>query len=57
LGEFKPFSFEYYELPIYMIMGALGGLLGAFWISMNNKLNKFREKYVKMKIAKVLEVN
>lgn len=75
LGEFKPFSFEYYELPIvssvklhineiymifllqYMLMGALGGLLGAFWISMNNKLNKFREKYIKMKFAKILEVS
>lgn len=39
-----------------MLMGALGGLLGAFWISMNTKLNKFREKYIKMKSSKILEV-
>lgn len=36
-------------------MGCYGGLSGAFWVSMNNKLNKFRERYIKLKIAQVLE--
>lgn len=36
-------------------MGCCGGLSGALWISMNNKLSKFREKYINFKIAKVIE--
>lgn len=39
----------------YMLMGCYGGLSGAFWISMNNKMSKFRERFIKVKIAKVLE--
>lgn len=38
-----------------MLMGCCGGLSGAFWISLNNKLNKFREKYIYSKVAKVAE--
>lgn len=44
LGEFEPLPFEYFELPIYILMGSFGGLLGALWNSMNTKLNIFRAK-------------
>lgn len=55
LGEFEALPFEYYELPIYIIMGIIGGLSGALWISLNNQLNKFREHFIKKKFLKVIE--
>lgn len=36
-------------------MGILGGLSGALWISLNNKLNKFRSHFIKLKWLKVSE--
>lgn len=47
--------FEYYELPIYIAMGIFGGISGALWISFNNKLNKFRNQFIRKKWLKVLE--
>lgn len=44
LGEFQPFPFAYYELPIFILMGIVGGLLGALWNHLNTNLNIFREK-------------
>ena len=43
LGSFEALPFEYYELPIFILMGILGGLLGATWISLNMKLSRFRD--------------
>ncbi|XP_058458146.1 H(+)/Cl(-) exchange transporter 7 isoform X2 [Malaya genurostris] len=55
LGEFEPLPFEYYELPIFMIMGVLGGMFGAFWNSANTRINIFRARFIKYRWAKVLE--
>lgn len=55
LGEFEALPFEYYELPIYIMMGVFGGLSGALWISLNNKLNIFRNHFVKRNFLKVVE--
>ncbi|CRL03045.1 CLUMA_CG016418, isoform A [Clunio marinus] len=55
LGEFEALPFEYYELPIYILMGIFGGLSGALWISLNYKLNMFRESFIKKKWLKVVE--
>lgn len=55
LGEFKPFPFSYYELPLFMLMGSLGGLLGALWIKVNSGLNIFRETFIKRKFGRVIE--
>lgn len=55
LGEFEPIPFEYYELPIFIVMGAFGGLSGAFWIKLNKTMNIFRDKFIKQKWLRVLE--
>lgn len=46
LGEFEAFPFAYYELPIFISMGIVGGLLGALWNQLNTWLNIFRDKLV-----------
>lgn len=55
LGKFEALHFEYFELPIFVIMGIFGGLLGALWNSVNTSLNKFRSRFVKPKLAKIFE--
>lgn len=35
LGEFLPLPFEYYELPMFVVMGVFGGLSGALWNAIN----------------------
>jgi chloride channel 7 len=56
LGQFEALPFEYFELPIYIGMGIIGGLSGALWISFNMKLNKFRNQFIKKKWLKIVEV-
>jgi chloride channel 7 len=55
LGKFENFSYQVYELPIFLMMGALGGLLGAFWNFINYKLSVFRMRYIRMRWLKVVE--
>ncbi|KAL7051504.1 hypothetical protein ACKWTF_004484 [Chironomus riparius] len=55
LGEFEALPFEYFELPIFMLMGVFGGLSGAFWIKINTSLNIFRDKCIKQKWIRVIE--
>lgn len=55
LGEFEALPFEYFELPIFILMGIFGGLSGAVWISWNNKLNIFRTHFIKHNWLKVVE--
>ncbi|KAH8371896.1 hypothetical protein KR093_009264, partial [Drosophila rubida] len=56
LGKFdQPLSFEYFELPIFMLFGVAGGLLGAAWNSLNMRINQFRKRFVPWKVGKVCE--
>ncbi|KAL9915534.1 chloride channel protein 7 [Glossina fuscipes fuscipes] len=56
LGKFEqPLTFNYYELPIFMLYGIAGGLLGAFWNMLNTRLSRFRARFIKPKFAKVIE--
>ncbi|XP_044253357.1 H(+)/Cl(-) exchange transporter 7 [Tribolium madens] len=55
LGKFENFSYEVYELPIFVLMGALGGLLGALWNHFNYKLSVFRMRYIRKRWLKVIE--
>ncbi|XP_017027036.1 H(+)/Cl(-) exchange transporter 7 [Drosophila kikkawai] len=56
LGKFdQPLKFDYFELPIFMILGVTGGLLGAAWNSLNTKINNFRKRFIPWKFAKVIE--
>ncbi|KAH8290536.1 hypothetical protein KR054_003787 [Drosophila jambulina] len=56
LGKFdQPLKFDYFELPIFMLLGVTGGLLGAAWNSLNTKINNFRKRFIPWKFAKVIE--
>ncbi|XP_011196441.2 H(+)/Cl(-) exchange transporter 7 [Zeugodacus cucurbitae] len=56
LGKFEqPLTFEYFELPIFMLFGVTGGLLGAMWNSYNTHINRFRSRFIKFKFARILE--
>lgn len=55
LGEFESLIFEYYELPIFMLMGAFGGSAGALWIKINKTINIFRDKFIKQKFVRIIE--
>ncbi|XP_044758557.1 H(+)/Cl(-) exchange transporter 7 [Coccinella septempunctata] len=55
LGKFETFKYQLYELPIFVLMGVLGGFLGASWNHMNYKLAVFRMRYIKKGHSKVIE--
>lgn len=46
LGQFERFSYQIYEIPIFILMGCIGGLLGALWNHLNFKLSVWRVKLV-----------
>ncbi|XP_074040884.1 chloride channel protein 7 isoform X2 [Leptinotarsa decemlineata] len=55
LGKFDSFSYEFFELPIFLIMGAFGGLCGAMWNHINFKITVFRMRYIRQRWLKVIE--
>lgn len=55
LGQFEHFSYEVYELPIFVLMGMGGGLLGAAWNHINYRLSVFRLRYVHGRASRVVE--
>ncbi|KAJ8979965.1 hypothetical protein NQ317_013713 [Molorchus minor] len=55
LGKFESFSYRIFELPIFVLMGAVGGLFGALWNHINYKITVFRMRYVQRKWLKVVE--
>ncbi|KAL3077932.1 hypothetical protein niasHS_013461 [Heterodera schachtii] len=44
-----------WELPFFMIVGVIGGLLGALFNYLNLKLSRFRKKYLRLKCQKFAE--
>ncbi|XP_031829641.1 chloride channel protein 7 [Nomia melanderi] len=55
LGKFETIPYQIYEIPLFMLMGAVGGLLGAFWNHINYKITCFRLRYIKQRWLKVIE--
>nr|XP_023026606.1 H(+)/Cl(-) exchange transporter 7 [Leptinotarsa decemlineata] len=55
LGKFDSFSYEFFELPIFLVMGAFGGLCGAMWNHINFKITVFRMRYIRQRWLKVIE--
>ncbi|XP_022706969.1 H(+)/Cl(-) exchange transporter 7-like isoform X3 [Varroa jacobsoni] len=46
---------EIIEIPLYMFMGAIGGVLGAFYNYLNYRLSVFRAQFIHRKPMKVVE--
>lgn len=55
LGKFDGFTYEFFELPIFLVMGAFGGLCGALWNHINYKITVFRMRYLRLRWLKVIE--
>ncbi|XP_047995343.1 H(+)/Cl(-) exchange transporter 7 [Leguminivora glycinivorella] len=55
LGKMDPFPFQFYELPVFMFFGAVGGCLGALWNHINYKLSVFRIRYITAPWLRVVE--
>uniref|UniRef100_H2Z226 Chloride channel protein n=1 Tax=Ciona savignyi TaxID=51511 RepID=H2Z226_CIOSA len=49
-------SYEGFELPIFLLMAVIGGLLGAAFNAINYRITVFRLTYLKARYFKVLEV-
>ncbi len=49
-------TYTWYEIPIFILMGLFGGLIGALFNYTNIQLTKFRNVYVKRKISTLVEL-
>ncbi|CAH0385232.1 unnamed protein product [Bemisia tabaci] len=47
--------YEVFELPLFILMGAIGGLIGALCVELNMWLTVFRSRFIKKKWQKFLE--
>ncbi|CAH1794618.1 unnamed protein product [Owenia fusiformis] len=55
-GEFSNLSYDGFEIPIFILIGAMGGLFGALFNHINYKLSVFRKQYLStLKWPNVLE--
>ncbi|XP_035733197.1 H(+)/Cl(-) exchange transporter 7-like [Vespa mandarinia] len=55
LGKFDSIPYQVYEIPLFMIVGIIGGIFGALWNHINYKITCFRLKYITQKWLKVIE--
>jgi len=44
-----------WDYPAALIIGAFGGVLGAFYIWLNLEVNKIRKKFLTTKLRKIIE--
>ncbi|XP_013381142.1 H(+)/Cl(-) exchange transporter 7 [Lingula anatina] len=54
-GEFNSVTYNGVEIPIFLMIGAIGGLFGALFNMINHKLSVFRMRHVYRKSTKVVE--
>lgn len=47
-GSFANLNYELTELIIFVVMGAIGGVLGAFYNFVNHKITIFRMRFVSL---------
>ena len=54
-GKFQDMPYSLYELPLFMLIGLIGGLLGAAFNGFNHALTLFRMRYITTRPLRVLE--
>lgn len=54
-GKFENISYDIYELPIFVLMGVAGGLLGSLFNYINYKLTVFRMRNIRARWMRVIE--
>lgn len=55
LGQYDEHPYKLHDFPFFLIIGMLGGLLGAFFIFVNYNVNKIRKRLLDTKWKKVIE--
>jgi len=55
-GQFDNATYQLWELPIFLGLGIIGGLLGALYNHVNYKLTVFRMRYINHRWLRVVEV-
>ncbi|XP_045214169.2 H(+)/Cl(-) exchange transporter 7-like isoform X2 [Mercenaria mercenaria] len=55
-GKFNQTSYGGVEIFMFIIMGVIGGILGALFNHINYKLSLFRNRYIHFKFLRVIEV-
>ncbi len=51
----KGVTYRWYELPVFILMGFIGGILGAIFNQINIKLTRFRNAHVKKSYLSIIE--
>jgi len=54
-GNFEDIPYNIWEIPIFIMMGTMGGLLGALFNFLNEKLTVFRMKYIQSSKLRTME--
>ncbi|MFH4977020.1 hypothetical protein AB6A40_003729 [Gnathostoma spinigerum] len=54
-GVFENIEYNIWEIPLFLLIGVLGGLSGALFNFLNMKLSRFRKKYVISRGQKLFE--
>ncbi|XP_053401243.1 H(+)/Cl(-) exchange transporter 7-like [Mercenaria mercenaria] len=52
---FPNLKFDLIEIPVFLVMAVVGGLIGAAFVVLNYKLTVFRYRFIKLKWLKVAE--
>ncbi|CAF4314585.1 unnamed protein product, partial [Adineta steineri] len=55
-GLFKDVPYMWFELPIFILMGVMGGVFGALFNELNLRLTKFRHHYINRHWVLIIEV-
>jgi len=54
-GQFDNATYDLWELPLFLLIGVVGGLLGALYNHINYKLTVFRMRYITKPWLKMME--
>ena len=54
-GQFNDATYAVWEFPLFVLMGVIGGVLGALYNFINYKLTVFRMRYITARPLKMLE--
>ncbi|KAL4225953.1 H(+)/Cl(-) exchange transporter 7 [Mactra antiquata] len=52
---FPNLQFDLIEIPVFLVMAVVGGLIGAAFVVLNYKLTVFRNRFIKIKWLKMVE--
>ena len=55
-GQYDENPYRLHDFPFFILLGIMGGLLGALFVYLNSTINRYRKIYLKTKWQKVIEV-